>query len=129
MANVRETITKWDQDPLVKLVGLVVSTTVPVCIAAIGLTWKLSGEAESIRNKIDRVAAEHSKLEARVDELDKRHNDLRVEMARCCNKQPLSGKPGLSTWGALWTDKLSSSEHAPQSELATTSSRVADGLQ
>lgn len=82
--SVRNTVARWDQDPLLKLTGLVISTTVPVCAAAVGLTWKLSAEAESIRSKIDHLISEHAKLEARVDSIEKSHADLRVRVATCC---------------------------------------------
>lgn len=96
--SVRNTVARWDQDPLIKLVGLVASTTLPVCAAAVGLTWKLSAEAESIRNKIDHVTSEHAKLEARVNDINRSHEDLRVKVASCCkNTAQLGGWHGWAS--------------------------------
>lgn len=82
--GIRQAVLRWDQDPLLKLVGLVISTTMPVCCAAVGLTWKLSQEAESIRNKLDNAAKDHDKLEARVDRLHQVQDLLVIKVARCC---------------------------------------------
>lgn len=98
--GIRQAVSRWEQDPLLKLVGLVVSTTVPVCCAAVGLTWKLSQEAENIRNKLDNVAKDHDKLEARADRLHQVQDLLVIKVARCCPtlgaadcKSQLAGMP------------------------------------
>ena len=96
--SVRSAVTRWDQDPIIKLVGLILTTSIPVVVSAVALTWQLSREAESIRNKLDQVAKEHEKFEARVRDVEREHHELRVNVAKCCK---VAAVPQVSP--ALWS--------------------------
>lgn len=75
----------WESNPSLKLLGLILSTTVPVCLSSFGLAWKLGVEAEAIRSKLGNVTAQHARLEADVKDIRLKHDGLEIKVARCCH--------------------------------------------
>ena len=84
MANIGYHLDKLRQDPALRVVAIITAVIVPGAISSAVTIWSLASEAQSIRNKIDGVVADHAKLEARVQKLREDHDALRVNLAKCC---------------------------------------------
>jgi hypothetical protein len=85
MTRLEAKLSAWDTNPTIKLVGLILSTSLPVCFSSFGLAWKLGVEAETIRSKLDNVTVQHARLEADVKDIRLKHDGLEIKVARCCH--------------------------------------------
>lgn len=96
MAGAGYHLEKLRQDPALRVFAIVVAVIVPGAISSFVTIWSLASEAQSIRNKIDGVVADHAKLEARVEKLREDHETLRRNLAKCCQ---YACKPFNPTFG------------------------------
>jgi hypothetical protein len=93
-------LSAWDTSPTIKLVGLILSTSLPVCFSSFGLAWKLGVEAEAIRSKLDNVTAQYVKLESDHRDMRVKHDVLEIKVARCCHT--LSKAPSFGIIRTSW---------------------------